>query len=168
MKAVAVRIWTSLYFPLNWSTDASLPLAWLAVAYMAAILWLAARSRPAGMVWFAAAAILMCTIPVLSLLAGSPSLAGSRVLYLPSVWFAILLALALDGVPGRGRYAVAAIVLVFHFAALQHNLGFWEAASAQVKAACATGVPELSNSINGVPTLANGKAECIEIVHGQP
>jgi len=169
LKAVAVRLWTSLYFPLNWSTDASLPLALLAVAYMAALIWLALRSRPARMVWFAAAAILSCTIPVLSLLAGSPALAGSRVLYLPSVWFSILVALALDGTSryGRVRYAVAAVVLVFHFAALQHNLGFWEAASAQVKAACETGVPELPNSINGVPALANGKPECVEIAHNK-
>lgn len=166
LKAVAVRLWTSLYFPLNWSTEASLPLAWLAVAYMAALIWLAVRSRPARMVWFAALAILISTIPVLSLLAGSPALAGSRVLYLPSVWFAILLALAVDGVPGRVRYAIAAIILSFHFAALQHNLGFWEAASAQVKASCATGILSVTNSlpdsINGVPALANGRPECIE------
>jgi hypothetical protein len=141
----------------------------LAVVYMAAILWLAARSRPARTAWLAAAAILISTIPVLSLLAGSPTLAGSRVLYLPSVWFAILLALALDGVPGRMRYGVAAIVLLFHFAALQHNLSFWEAASAQVKAACETGVlsapNSLPDSIDGVPALANGRPECIEIAH---
>lgn len=175
LKAVAVRLWTSLYFPLNWSTDASLPVALLAISYMAAIIWLAARSRPARMAWFAAAAVLISTIPVLSLLAGSPALAGSRVLYLPSVWFAILLALALDGVPGRGRFAAAAIVLAFQFAALQHNLGFWEAASAQVKAACETGsllVPNavtssVPDSIDGVPALANGKPECIEIAHNK-
>jgi len=165
LKAVAVRLWTSLYFPLNWSSEASLPLALLALAYIAAILWLAVRSQPARMVWLAAAGILICTIPVLSLLAGSPALAGSRVLYLPSVWFAILLAQAVDGVSRRARYAVAAIVLVFHFAALQHNLSFWEAASAEVKAACATGVPELPSSINGVPALANGKPECVEMGH---
>jgi len=165
VKAVGVRLWTSLYFPLNWSTDPSLALALAAVAYMAAILWLARRSRSARTLWLAAAAILICTIPGLSLLAGSPALAGSRVLYLPSVWFAILLALALDGTRGHGRvrYVAAAIVLVFHFAALQHNLGFWEAASAQVKAACETGAPELPNSINGVPALANGRPECIEM-----
>jgi protein O-mannosyl-transferase len=162
LKAVAVRLWTSLYFPLNWSTDASVPLALLAVVYIAAILWLAARSRPARMIWLAAASILMCTIPVLSLLAGSPALAGSRVLYLPSVWFAILLALAVDGVPGRVRYVAAAVVLLFQFAMLQHNLGFWERASSQVKAACATGAPALPDSIDGVPALANGRQECIQ------
>jgi len=177
LKAVAVRLWTSMYFPLNWSAAASLPLsrplALLAVAYMATILWLALRSRPARTIWFAAAAILISTIPVLSLLAGSPALAGSRVFYLPSVWFAILLALAIDGTHGYGRvrYAAAAVVLVFQFAALQHNLGFWEAASAQVKAACETGIPSVASSvpdsINGVPALANGKPECLEIGHRQ-
>ena len=165
LKAVAVRLWTSLYFPLNWTNDPTLPLALLAVAYMAAILWLAVRSRPARTLWLAAGAILICTIPVLSLLAGTPALAGSRVLYLPSVWFAILLALAMDGAPGRARYAVAAIVLAFQFAALQHNLGFWETAAAEVKASCAAGVPELPSSINGVPALANGKPECVEMGH---
>lgn len=164
LKAVAVRLWTSLYFPLNWSRDASLPLllALLAVAYMAAILWLGARSRPTRMIWLAAASILVCTIPVLSLLAGSAALAGSRVLYLPSVWFAILLALAVDGVPGRVRYLAAAVVLLFQFAMLQHNLGFWEAASSQVKTECATGAPALPDSIDGVPALANGRQECIQ------
>jgi hypothetical protein len=163
LKAVAVRLWTSLYFPLNWSTDPSLPLAVLAVTYMAALIWLGVQQKSARPLWPAAAAILICVIPVLSLLAGSPTLAGSRVLYLPSVWFAILIALALDGVPARTRYAAAAIVLLFQFAALQHNLGFWEAASAQVKAECATGAPVLPDWLDGVPAYANGKQECIEI-----
>ncbi|MGH9648035.1 MAG: hypothetical protein ACRD4E_14590 [Bryobacteraceae bacterium] len=177
LKAVAIRLWTSLYFPLNWSTDVSLPVALLAISYMAAILWLAMRSQAARTVWLAAASILICAIPALSLLAGSPTLAGSRVLYLPSVWFALLFALALEGTVryGRVRYAVAGVVLVFHFAALQHNLGFWEVASAQVEAACETGILSVANSvpnsIDGVPALANGKPECVEIVHnksGQP
>lgn len=163
IKAVAVRLWTSLYFPLNWSTDPSLPLALLAVAYLAALVWLALRANPSRLVFPVAAGILVSVIPVLSLLAGSPTLAGSRVLYLPSVWFAILLALAVDGAPGRVRYATAAVILLFQVAALQHNLGFWEAASAQVKAACATGAPTLPAAIDGVPALANGRPECIEI-----
>jgi len=139
----------------------------LATAYMAALMWLALRSKPSRLAVPVAAGVLVSVIPVLSLLAGSPALAGSRVLYLPSVSFAILLAMALDGIPGRARYTVAAIVLLFQFAALQHNLGFWEAASAQVKAACATGAPVLPASINGIPALANGEQECIDIAHNR-
>ena len=163
LKAVAVRLWTSLYFPINWSQDPGLHLAILAIAYMGAMLWLAIRSRPAQALWPIVAAILIACIPPLSLLSGSPTLTGSRVLYLPSVWFAILLALAADGLSGRARYAVAAVVLLFQFALLQHNLDFWEQASAQVKAACTSGSAELPPFIQGVPALDNGRQECLEI-----
>ena len=167
LKAVAVRLWSSLYFPLNWSADPALPLALLAIVYMAALVWLAVSTRPSRLLLPLAAAILVSVIPVLSLLAGSPALSGSRVLYLPSVWFAILLALALDGIPDRARYALGTVILLFHCAALQHNLSFWEAASARVKAACAMGVPAVPDTIDGVPALANGRAECIEIAHSR-
>jgi hypothetical protein len=163
LKAIAVRLWTSLYFPINWSRDPSLLMALLAIAYMGAMLWLAIRSRPAQPLWPAVIAILIACIPPLSLLSGSPTLTGTRVLYLPSVWFAILLALAVDGLSGRARYAVAAIALVFQFAVLQHNLDFWEQASVQVKAACANGNADLPPFIQGVPALANGRQECLEI-----
>jgi hypothetical protein len=138
-------------------------LALLAIAYMAALIWLGSRPVPTPALRASAAAILICVIPVLSLIAGSPALAGSRVLYLPSVWFAILMALAVDGLKPASRYAVAGIVLAFQFAMLQHNLNFWEAASARVKAECATGAPNLPDWMDGVPAFANGKQECIEI-----
>jgi len=163
LKALLVRLWTSLYFPINWSQDPGLPVALLAIAYMGAMLWLALRSRPARPLWPVVVAILIACIPPLSLLSGSPTLTGSRVLYLPSVWFAILLALALDGLGRRARYVVAAIALLFQFATLQHNLDFWEAASAQVKAACTSGNANLPPFIQGVPALDNGRQECLEI-----
>jgi hypothetical protein len=152
----------AVLFAYNWS------LVLLAIAYMAAMIRIGLHQRTTRPLWPAAAAILICVIPVLSLMAGSPALAGSRVLYLPSVWFAILIALALDGVPARARYVAAVIVLLFQFAALQYNLEFWEQASARVKAACATGAPVLPDSVNGVPLLANGKRDCIEITRDTP
>jgi hypothetical protein len=168
LKAVAIRLWTSLYFPINWSRDPSLLVTLLAIAYMGAMLWLAMRSRPAQPLWPAAIAILIACIPPLSLLSGSPTLTGTRVLYLPSVWFAILLALAVDGLSGRARYAVATIALLFQFTALQHNLDFWEQASTQVKAACTSGNTDLPPFIQGVPALANGRQECLEIGRTPP
>ncbi len=163
LKAVGVRVWTGLFFPLNWSHDPSLPLALLAIAYMGVLLWLGVRAQAKSSVQFAFWALLISLIPVLSLLAGSPALSGSRVLYLPSVWFAILLGLALDGIPARARYVIASIAIVFQFAALQHNLAFWEAASERVRTACATGAPAIPGWIDGVPALANGRGECIEL-----
>ena len=90
-------------------------------------------------------------------------MAGARVWYLPSVWFTILIALALDGLPPRSRYAVAGIALMFQFAALQHNLGFWEAVSAQVKTACEAGAPAIPDWIDGIPAMAEKRPDCIEI-----
>jgi hypothetical protein len=161
-------VWTALYFPVNWTRDPSWIFALLSITYIAACLWLAVRARPAQQLWPSAAAILIACIPPLSLLSGSPAMAGARVLYLPSVWFATLLALAIDGLASRARYAVAAVMLLFQFAAFEHNLGFWKAASARVKAECATGAPALPDSIDGVPAYANGKQECIEITRAQP
>ena len=74
-----------------------------------------------------------------------------------------MLALAVDGLSARGRYAVAAIALLFQYAVLQHNLAFWEEASVRVKSACTSGSADLPPFILGVPALANGRQECIEI-----
>ena len=163
LKAVAVRLWTSLYFPLNWSTDPSLPLALLAVAYMAAMIWLGVRAEDKrGRCGSPAIAILICVIPVLSLLAGSPALAGSRVLYLPSVWFAILIALALDGVPARVRYAWLPSRSCFTSRApaqpwiLGASVGAREG-GLRDRRSRASGLDERRTA------LANGKPECIEI-----
>jgi len=168
LKAVGVRVWASLFFPLNWSRNPPLPLALLAIVYLAALLWLGLRTRGSAACRLALAALLISLLPVLSLLAGSPTLSGSRVLYLPSVWFAILIAVAIDGIPPRARYTIAAITLAFQFAALQHNLRFWEAASQRVEAACATGAPAVPDWIDGVPALANGRQECVEISRPAP
>jgi len=59
-----------------------------------------------------------------------------RVLYLPSAGFCIFLAIAVDGLGGRFRYLVAALILSFNVVALHHNLDLWQYASAKVKDAC--------------------------------
>jgi len=84
LKAVAVRLWSFLYFPINWSVDPSLPLSLLALIYIACMVWLAAKTRPSVSLWPALAAILFSIIPPLALLSGSATLEGSRVLYLPA------------------------------------------------------------------------------------
>jgi hypothetical protein len=174
VKAVAVRLWSFLYFPINWSVDPSIPLSLLAVIYIAGVVWLAAKTTPSVSLWPALAAILFSIIPPLAILSGSPTLAGSRVLYLPSVWFCILLALALDGVSHTWQFPVAAAIILFHVAALQHNLDSWEYTSAKDKAACdavariSVGSPKvvvvgkLPGEIRGVQALKNGFPECVD------
>jgi len=116
----------------------------------------------------------------LAILSGSPTLEGSRVLYLPAVWFCILVALALDGLKSNWRYLTAAGIVLFNVAALQHNLDSWEYASAKAKAACDTaarismGSPKLivigkpPGEMRGVQGLRNGFKECVEFSARRP
>jgi len=39
LKAVAVRLWAALYFPINWSAEPSGPMGVLAAGYLAALGW---------------------------------------------------------------------------------------------------------------------------------
>lgn len=157
-KAVFVRVWTSLYFPLNWSKEPSLLTGLVAVAYIAALLWVAWRCRPAAALRVAFAGLILCILPPLHLLGGAADLSGGRLLYLPSVWFCLMLAFAVAGM--ERRVVIAAVLLAFHFAALRHDLPFWQRASDQVQAICESGAVNPPRAIDGVPALANGFSEC--------
>ena len=163
LKAVGVRLWAALYFPINWSTQPSTLLLALGVAYVAALIWTVLRTRPAGRLWLPLLFLLTGILPVLPLLGIGPQLANARVLYLPSAAFCVLLAMAVDGLPVRARYAAAGAIALFHLAALQHNLDAWEYASRQVRAFCIAGAGSAPTQIRGVPALANGREECIAL-----
>ena len=164
-KVIFVRLWTSLYFPINWSVEPSLLLAVLALAMVAAILFVAARSKPGPLVWFALAALLVSILPPLHLLGGAADLSGGRLLYLPTVWFCLMLAAAVEGVSEKAaKSACVAALLAFHGMALAHNLGSWETASRQVRQICADGGKgAIPADIEGVPAFRNGLPECISM-----
>lgn len=160
LKVLFARLWTSFYFPLNWSQEPGLVTALLCAAMILVLLWLAWVARPAPGFRVALAGLLLAALPPLHLLGGAADLSGGRLLYLPSVFFCLLLASACAGVP-RGWWA-GAVLLAFHFAAVRHDLYFWHQASEQVQEICAAAeVPvELPRWIDGVPALANGYEEC--------
>src|SRR5205807_4206276 len=101
-------------------------------------------------------------------------LTNARLLYLPSVGFCLMLAVAVEGLRGRLRWIIPGVILAFNFAALQHNLDAWEYASGEAKLLCAVAgnsagphtdnniTPALPGSIRGVPLFANGFQECVE------
>ncbi|MEO8096588.1 MAG: hypothetical protein ABI811_02725 [Acidobacteriota bacterium] len=169
LKALFVRLWTSLYFPLNWSVEPGWVLMLLAVAYIGTLLWLTSRPRYNGPAWVGFAGLLISMLPALHLFNGAPDLAGGRLLYLPSVWFCVMLGSSMEGLGKRAGMIVAAIVLAFHFTALWHNLDRWENASERVRITCegvargAIVAEEHPGYIQGVPGLANGFAECVEL-----
>lgn len=168
-KAVLVRVWTSLYFPINWSFDPDRWVGVLALCYIAALLWLSVRARPSPVLRLALASLALAILPPLHLLGGSADLSGGRLLYLPSVFFCVLLGASLENTNRTAAVAAATALVAFHAAALRHDLPFWHAAGDQVQAICikaaVSSVPIQNppGSIYGVPALANGSAECIEI-----
>ena len=177
LKALTIRLWAALYFPINWSVEPSRWIGALAIVYMIAVLWLL---RSGTRSYFGFGFILISALPALQLLGIAADLGNSRVLYLPSVGFCLMLAMALDhrSRDRRERFAIAAVLLIFHFVALQHNLADWAYASEKTKAACVSGAAYTRSSstfrafglpitLRGVPALANGFAECIEIEGGR-
>jgi hypothetical protein len=101
-------------------------------------------------------------------------LANARLLYLPSVGFCLMMAVAVESLRGRVRWIIPGVILAFNFAALQHNLDAWEYASGKAKSVCAIAVkcleprtenimtPALPGYLRGVPLFANGFRECVE------
>ena len=175
VKALGIRLWTALYFPINWSVEPNAWMAALMIAYMGALVWLAASRPNRAMVTFGLGFIIVSAIPPLHLLVIGAELGNSRLLYLPSVGFCIMVAVAADGLRGRVHWILPGVILAFHFAALQHNLNSWQYASEKAKATSVaarncvmSGVGEMMVSgipsiLQGVPFFANGLFEAIEL-----
>ena len=114
-------------------------------------------------------------LPAFHLLAIGPDLLGSRILYLPAVAFALLLAMWIGSLKRTMiARAVAAGVMLFYAATLVNNLGIWARVSDLADRTCVAAAPRLANSasaailgipvaIDGVPFFANGFADCIRL-----
>jgi hypothetical protein len=178
LKAVTMRLWAALYFPVNWSAEVSFRVALAAVLYMAGLLWLVTRPAPTKL-WLPFGFILLAVIPPVHLLGIGPDLFNARVIYLASVGFCILLAMSVDGLKGHTRCVAAFALIAFQTAALEHNLRLWSAASIRVRNACsvaaetagASGAIEaraLPQYLDGVPAFSHGFPECVDFAAGRP
>jgi hypothetical protein len=180
LKALAVRLWTALYFPINWSSEPGAWLRILTIAYLCALAVVAAGRPNRRLAAFGLGFLLVSGMPALQGFGFGPTLEGGRLLYLPSVGFCLMLAAGVDGIPGRSRWAALAAILLFHLAALQHNLNQWERVSGKTRAAAVAiaqcvepgprkivdfGVPA---RLNGVPFLGNANPEQIAFVLSAP
>lgn len=163
-KVVFVRLWTSLFFPINWSADPRVTVAVLAAIYIAGLLWLAWLGGTRRLGWLLAG-LGASILPPLHLLGGAADLSGGRLLYLPSIWFCLFLAFAVAGLPRKPAIAISVAMLAFHFGAVRHDLAFWRSTSEAVRAFCAASVvpSDPPRMTDGVPALANGLDDCIAI-----
>jgi hypothetical protein len=124
--------------------------------------------------------VLVAVIPVQHLLMFQQDFAGARVLYLPLAGLAIFWAAAMEGAaPGTLTWAMAAGLVAFNVAALEHNLGPWRTTPAAAAAVCGALGRELANDprpvfvsglperLQGVYFLANGFPQCVEMNSGE-
>ena len=175
VKALGLLLWTALYFPINWSVEPNAGMAALMVAYIGALVWLTMTRPNRRLMGFSFGFVIVSALPPLHLLGIGAGLANSRLLYLPSVGFCLMLAVAADGLNCRVRWIIPAVMLAFNFAALQHNLDSWEYASKKAKATSAAArtcispgageivVSGIPSSLRGVPVFANGLLEALEL-----
>jgi hypothetical protein len=175
VKALGLRLWMALYFPINWSVEPDAWMAALTIAYIGALVWLATSHPNRKLMAFALLFVLVSALPPLHLLAIGAGLGNSRILYLPSVGFCLMVAFAVDRLNGRILRIIPGVILAFHLAALQHNLDAWEYASAKAKSACLVAMKcagpqaehallsRLPATLRGVPFFGNGLRESVEL-----
>ena len=179
INGLGFRLWGILAFPINWSTTVGFVLALITFLYLGALASLFAGSSVSRHTVFALAFIPVAALPALSLILIGMNLEKSRVLYLPSIGFCLLLSAMLEPLGRRSQIVIAAVVILFHSAALWHNLNLWREASRVVQAACQEVakcdspsreaiVQGLPNSLNGVYAFQNGFSECIAMQHDNP
>ena len=181
-NALLFRLWGLLFFPLNWSVPPSKGLI------IAALLMLLAttlavrmahtnRARLLGSLGL----ILAAALPVQHLLLIGPDFAGGRVLYLPTLGLALFWGMLLEGCRKPSlALAFGAVVLLFQWSALEHNLALrTDAARLSQRVCAAMGealrrdmrpivVEGLPRTWNGVYFLANGFVPCVAIQSGMP
>jgi hypothetical protein len=161
LKALFLRIWANLLFPVNW--DASRHSAVLGAALLAgsfAIVYAAFANRiPRRLALSMLALTIGAVLPAYHLALIGDNLSGSRILYLPAAGFCVLCAYLIQ------RSRLPAVVLVVSTAViLLHNLDAWHRNAIladQVCSGASTQAPV--HDLNGVVFFANGYRECVEM-----
>jgi hypothetical protein len=164
-KALGMRIWAILAIPVNWSTPLEIyAIAGLA-AGLAAYMLLPAAGVARKDVCFAVAWIVLCALPAIQLLLIGSNLLNSRLLYLSTAGFGMLLACAVETLP-RLRLAAGMALVFFFVATIQHNLTIWAGTSELARQTCTAAAAGDANARpsgekNGVWFFANGFPECV-------
>ena len=175
-KALTARLAAVLDFPVNWSH----PLEWWLIAAllgaMAAWIALAATKVDRRQLWFGLGFLFLAALPVHEFLLIDANLEKSRVLYLPSVGYALIFAAALEAARPRLAILAASAILTFNIAALEHNLAVWSSVSQLAWRTCESvaalnrplALSDIANTVDGVYFLHTGLRGCIESAAGKP
>jgi hypothetical protein len=181
LKTLALRLRAILFFPINWTVTPEPILGMVTVIYLGALLWLFTARVPRTQLLVPLGLVLAAALPPAQQLLIGMDLQKSRLLYLPSVGFCLLVAAAAEHLRPFSKRAAAIAVIAFHLVALGHNLSAWEYASGKTMAACSAvaaclkgpadkiAVSGLPGSLKGVYASANGFPECVAMQsHARP
>ena len=161
LKAIFVRVWANLLFPVNW--DASTKSATLAVALLigsGATIYAAFANRLSRRIVLSMLAVTIgALLPAYHLALIGDNLNGSRILYLPALGFCVLCAHLL-----QSKRLAAALLVVCTGAILLHNLDAWHRNAVLADQVCAGATTQSPvHDLNGVVFFANGYKECVEM-----
>ena len=160
IKVLGWRVWGTLWFPVNWSRGASgIRLLSVALMLVGGLLW-AWRARGGRSALLALGALLACCTIPLGLLPIGADLEKSRVLYLPLVWFALVLASL------RPPKAAWLLMLAASVIMLKTNLVIWRDVGELTRrtcadaARCAQPARDLPRIVDGVYFLKFALKDC--------
>jgi hypothetical protein len=177
LNALVLREWALLFFPVNWPVRPGIVLRFTLA--MTPFLWqlylwhcMPQRKRVLGAIVMISGA----AIPVAHLLMIGPDLSGARILYVPTIGWAVLWGVVLQEIPKTSyRLLGLAWMLILEILMQQHNLRPWMSLPWQSQRVCADfardnqgrqdrlGVHGLPRTVDGVVMLANGFPECVRM-----
>jgi hypothetical protein len=170
LKALFLRVWANLLFPVDW--DASASSATLAAALLigsGAVLYAAFANRLSRRLALSMLALTIgALLPAYHLALIGDNLNGSRILYMPAVGFCVLCAHLLGIRQVRTRRLAATALMVGTGAILLHNLDAWHRNAVLADQVCAGATTQAPvHDLNGVVFFANGYKECVEMNVGR-
>ena len=131
-------------------------------------------------IWFAVAFVLIACLPALHQLLIGADLQRSRLLYLPSVGFCVMVGFAVEGLRPKRTMVLAALVLLgFEWACLQHNERIWRQVALAADNTCSKILQQITpstrrivirdmpGSLDGVYFLRNGLSPCLDLKAGR-
>jgi hypothetical protein len=165
LKALFLRVWANLLFPVNWDASAKSPaLAAALLIGSGAILYAAVANRLSRRIALSMLALTIgALLPAYHLALIGDNLNGSRILYMPAVGLCVLCAHLV-----RTKRLAAAALMVCTGAILLHNLDAWHRNAILADQVCTGATTQAPvHDLNGVVFFANGYKECMEMNAGR-
>jgi hypothetical protein len=157
-KALLVRIWSTLLFPVNWQAEQAALLLPAVLLACTVFLYLAyAPAHPRTLVRVLLLTTALAVLPAIHLALIDDTTLGSRILYLPSLAFCVLWAHILGSIrPIRLRNVAMFAVIACLGCGLAHNLRAWHRTALAADDVCTKAAAVPSPPLPAMPSHLHG------------